>query len=394
MKLTALGLFLLLTAISLPVAAAEMILRNGGDAFLGGETLLSDINTAGDTFVAGQSAKLGGTTLGDLHAAGFTIFVSVSVAQDLYAAGATVDIASTVAGDTTAVGFTVRTTPSAETAGNVRLLGNSVTIEGPVKGALSVMARSVILNAPIEGDVRIAARSLQFGENASVGGTLSYSTDNRVAVPESVASADRVQYSKLDIDADWDEFREAWPGADMPAFPTFASVLGAFLISLLFFLVLGALALGFAPKQLERMRLGIAAAPGRSMLLGVIGLSLLFGLVPIAALTIVGLPFVPIVLLVIVVTWTLGYALASYTVAMLAWDALGGAKDPGGLIRLLLLAAAVTVVALLNFIPFIGWVANFTLVLIGVGAFARCVFTSFVTDPDPAYDVDMKPIED
>jgi len=383
MKLSALGLSVLLAAISLPVAAEETTSRNGSDTFVAGETLLSDIDTGGDTFVAAQSAKIGGTTLGDLHAAGFTVFVSTDVAEDLYAAGATVDIASKVAGDTSAAGFTVRTTRSAETAGNSRLMGNSVTIEGAVKGALSVMGRSVILDAPVAGDVRIVAGSLVFGDNASVAGTLFYSSEQRVAVPETVASADRVQYSKLDIETDWDDFREEWPGSEMPTFPTFASVLGAFLISLMFFMVLGALALGFAPKKLERMRSGIAAAPGRSMLLGVIGLSLLFGLVPIAAMTIVGLPFVPIVLLAIIVTWTLGYALAGYTVAMSVWNALGGEAEPSALVRLLLLALAVTVVALLNFIPFIGWVANLTLVLIGVGAFTRWVFGMFISDPDP-----------
>ena len=53
---------------------------------------------------------------------------------------------------------------------------------------------------------------------------------------------------------------------------------------------------------------------------------------------------------------------------MQVWVALGGSDEPHTATRLLLLAAAVTVVALLNFIPFVGWVVNFTLVLIGVGA--------------------------
>ena len=84
---------------------------------------------------------------------------------------------------------------------------------------------------------------------------------------------------------------------------------GAFIVSLLFFMVLGALALGFVPGQLERMREGIIAAPGRSILLGVIGLSLLIGLIPITVMTIVGIPFIPVFLLAIVVVWTVGYAL-------------------------------------------------------------------------------------
>ncbi len=165
-------------------------------------------------------------------------------------------------------------------------------------------------------------------------------------------------------------------GKDMPAFPTFMSVMFGFVISLLFFLVLGALALGFMPDRLAKLQHSVADAPGRVLLLGIGGLSVLFGLVPITAMTIVGLPFVPVVLLAIVVAWTLGYALGAYSVAMRLWVGIGGAENPSNLARLLGFAAGIIFVALLNFIPFVGWVVNFALVLLGVGAMTRPIFQS------------------
>jgi hypothetical protein len=48
----------------------------------------------------------------------------------------------------------------------------------------------------------------------------------------------------------------------------------------------------------------------------------------------------------------------------------------------------------LNFIPFVGWVANYTLVLLGIGAMIRALFFYFIGNPGLALDVDMKPIED
>jgi hypothetical protein len=48
----------------------------------------------------------------------------------------------------------------------------------------------------------------------------------------------------------------------------------------------------------------------------------------------------------------------------------------------------------LNFIPFVGWVANYTLVLLGIGAMTRAVFQSMLGNPGLALDVDLKPIED
>jgi hypothetical protein len=159
-------------------------------------------------------------------------------------------------------------------------------------------------------------------------------------------------------------------------------------------MALGAVMLGFMPKRLSRMRRSIAKAPGQTLLLGVIGLSMLFGMAPITALTIVGLPFVPIVVLAIVVAWTLGYALGAYGVAMRIWLGFGGAEDPPNATRLMVFAAAITAVSLLNFIPFVGWVANYTLVLLGIGAMTRVLFQSMIGTPDVVLDVDMKPIED
>ena len=388
MRNLTLTLILALGLAPLGSAAETVTTRNGSDLFLMGDTVLSEMNSQGDAFVAAETAKVGGTSLGDLHIFGFDVSVGTDIAADLYAAGATVDISAKVGSDTSAAGFSLRTTPTATTDGNVRLAGNTVTIEGPVMGALLVVGRTVILNAPVGGDVRITANSLTFGEKARVGGVLSYSAPKQVTVPEQVAAADRVRYSNLDFDGEWHDWRTIMPRGEMPVFPAVASVLGAFLISVLFFMLLGALALGFIPERLETMRKQINAAPGRSMLLGVIGLSLLFGLVPITAMTIVGLPFVPINLLAIVVAWTLGYALGGYAAAMYVWSALGGVEAPNSITRILLLAAAITVVALLNFIPFVGWVLNFTLVLIGIGALTRAVFSRFIADVDPMLGVE------
>ncbi|AXI41397.1 hypothetical protein C1J02_05100 [Sulfitobacter sp. SK011] len=372
--------------------AETVTLQNGNDTFFAGGQVSETIDARGDTFLAARSAQVRGATQGDLHVSGFDVSVSADATEDLYAIGANVVIRGAVAEDLSAAGFSVRTEQTSQTQGNARLMGNTVTIEGPVTGVLSVMGRDVILNAPIKGDARILAQTLSFGPGAVVSGTLTYSTQEKIAVPERVAPAERVVFEAIKDAQLW----EAWEdmGKDMPAFPTFASLLFGFVISLLFFLVLGALMLGFMPKRLSKMRKSIAAAPGQTLLLGVIGLSVLFGMVPITALTIVGLPFAPIVVLAIVVAWTLGYALGAYSVAMRIWAGLGGAPEPSNVARLLIYAGAIIFIALLNFIPFVGWVANYTLVLLGIGAMTNALFQTLIGNPGVALDIDLKPIDD
>lgn len=367
-------------------------MENGGDVFVAGAQVVETLKAGGDAFVAARSAEVRGTTQGDLHVSGFDVSVSADAAQDLYAIGATVVIRGLVAEDLSAAGFSVRTESSSETRGNARLLGNTVTIDGPVAGALTVTGRDVILNAAVEGDARILADTISFGPDAVIAGTLTYSTDEKLSVPERVAAGERVVFEKISTKRIWEEWEEL--GEDMPALPTFASVMFGFLVSLAFFLILGALMLGFMPKRLSKLRKSIAAAPGKMLLLGVIGLSMLFGMMPITALTIVGLPFVPIVLLAIVVAWTLGYALGAYSIAMRIWAALGGDPDPSNIARLLVFAGAIVAVALLNFIPFVGWIANYTLVLLGIGAMTNATFQSLIGNVGVALDVDLKPIEE
>lgn len=384
------------TAVALTMAsiagADTASLQNAGDTFVASDQMIESIDTGGDAFVAARSIKINGAAQGDLHVTGFDVSVSADTAEDLYALGANVIIRGAIAKDLTAAGFSVRTEKSSGTQGNARLIGNTVTVEGPIKGGLTIMGRDVIVNATISGDMRVMAQTLSFGPDAIVAGRLTYSTEEKLAIPPSVAAPELVTFERLSTEGMWEEWDDL--GREMPVFPTFASVLFGFVISLCFFLVLGALMLGFMPKRLSKMRQSIAAAPGQTLLLGVIGLSILFGMMPITALTIVGLPFVPIVLLTLVVVWTLGYALGAYSVAMRVWVGLGGDNMPSNAIRLLVFAAAIICIALLNFIPFVGWVANYTLVLLGIGAMTNAFFQYLIGNPGVALDVDLTPIED
>ncbi|UWR26727.1 hypothetical protein K3757_02005 [Sulfitobacter sp. S223] len=381
----------LLCLVSASLAETNLVTL-GSDTYVSGEQINETVQSSGDMFLAARTIEATGAVGADLHATGLDVSVSTATAEDLYAVGANVLIRSTVGHDLTAAGFSVRTTPSSATQGNARLFGNSVTVEGAVDGTLMVAGQDVILNSVVIGDARISAKTLSFGPDAQINGTLTLSLKDKIAVPARVAQSERVVFKARtagDAWAEWEAVRK-----EMPVFPTFASILFGFVLSLLFFLVLGALMLGFMPKRLSRLRRSISDSMGKTIVLGVIGLSILFGLVPITALTVIGLPFVPIVLLIIIVAWTFGYALGTYGVAMRIWQGFGGPDDPSAISRLVVFGAALIVVGLLNFIPFVGWGVNYTLVLLGVGAMTRAMFERLSSNPDIALNVDMKPNED
>lgn len=91
-------------------------------------------------------------------------------------------------------------------------------------------------------------------------------------------------------------------------------------------------------------------------------------------LTLIGLPFVPFALLLILIAWTLGYLLAAYAIARRVLAAFSGPEEPVLAMKLLTVAVAIVTIAVLNFIPFVGWVVNCTLVLLDAGAMTAGAF--------------------
>lgn len=363
--------FLLACAMAAPVQAEPVGASNGTDSYLAGAADLPALDAPGDVFAAGSSMVLRGTATGDVHAMGFSVEVEMPVAQDLYATGGSVTIRGPVGSDLTAAGFSVRT--AAEIGGNARLAGGSVVVDAPVRGSLTATGGEVKLNATVEGDMLVETGKLTLGPDARIGGRLTYSAPEATVIPVEVISPGRVTFRRSGTADEIGRWRDNWSMHPYPVLPGFMAVFSAALVVLGFLVAIGAACLLIAPSLTERLRQSAAAEPGAALLSGFLGLATLFGMIPVAALTIVGIPLLPFALLLILATWTLGYLLGAYVIAHRAMLGLGTA-GAGVMARLTALAAVLAILTLLNFIPFLGWILNVALMLFGLGAIARPVF--------------------
>lgn len=388
------AIFALLTAVASPAGAGPEIQALGGDLFIGGSGTARSLEAERDVFAGGASLVIDGRVAEDLHVSGFDVDVDAQTAGDLYAAGGAVTIRAATGGDLSAAGFSLRTTPAAETGGNARLAGGTLTIEGPVRGALAATGAEIIFDAPVAGDVWLTAHNLTLGDAAKIGGKLIYSTPSEIIIPPGVIDADRITYRPLDRMQMFEEARDAWGSREYPALPGFMSFFAGFILMLAFFLGLAAICLTFLPRQVAHLKRSADDRPGTTLLTGLIGLSILFGLVPVSALTVIGLPMVPIVILTIIAIWVLGYVLGAYVVTMRLTGAFGPGDAPGRIGELGLLAVTLTVAAVLNFIPVLGWVLNFGLVLFGTGAIASVIFERMIGSAGPVRDAALEPIPD
>jgi hypothetical protein len=365
-------LLILLIFAAAPVMAEVKEMSLGGDVFLGGSGT-TESAAVRDLFVAGRTVTARGTAAGDAHLAGFDLGVETEVGGDVYAAGGAVAIRAPVGEDVTAMGMSVSLADTASVGGNARLMGGSVVVEGPVAGALLVTGGEVVIDAEIAGDVRVAAGALRFGPDARIGGRLDYAAPDEVAIPDAVIDPARVTFTEAEQMERMAETSREWGDRDLPELPGAGAAFGFLLVTVAFFVALAAVALALVPDRVEAMRQEALARPGVALLGGVVGLATVFGLFPVAAMTIVGIPLLPVVLLSALILWTLGYAFGVYVLALRVWTGMGGG-EPAMAGRLGIYAAGILAVALLNVVPFAGWALNFTLVLFGIGALAVPVY--------------------
>lgn len=358
----------------LPVRAETVARTNGTDRFMAGSATFPDVPASGEVFAAGASVVLRGHAGGDTHVAGFDVQVEAPVDADLYAAGANVTVRAPVGEDITAMGFNLRTAEAAAAVGNVRLTGGTVVVEGPVGKALTALGGEVTLNASVGGDVLLSADKISFGPKAHIGGRLVYSAPSAITIPPGIVAADHVTFeerAKTDIIS---RPMHDWSRPAFPVMPSFFAIFSAFLVGYGFLLVLSALLLAFLPALTERLRAAVDSHPGKSFLWGFFGLSALFGVVPVAAMTILGLPLVPFAVLGVILGWLLGYLLGVFVVAMRVFSAFGLAEQSTLLMRLVVVGAGLLVAWGLNFVPLVGWIFNFALVLLGLGGIVQLIF--------------------
>jgi len=388
LRATALLLFALWAATTISPLQAETALQtNGSDTFIAASSGMPDLQAPGDVFASGGAVVTRGRVAGDAHVAGFDLDLEAAVAGDLYAAGASATLRAPVGGDLSMLGFSLRTADTAITTGNARMLGSTITIDGPVGGALAATGGEITLNAAIAGDALLQGGSITFGPKARIAGTLTYSAPEPVTIPVEVIPAARVVYRKseplMDQFEDMRDWGDGWPGRDMPALPDTLTLVSASLVTLGFLILLGGALLALAPQRVETLRLTATRRPALTVLIGALGIATLFGLMPVAVMTVIGLPFVPIVVLAILVIWTLGYVFGAYVVALRLYVAFGGNQTPGLGLRIALLGCGVLAFSLLNFVPVLGWLVNFVLVLFGIGALSTGVLRALAARVSP-----------
>lgn len=324
--------------------------RFGDDLFAAGSEVRVSETGVEDLFAAGGTVTVDSDVRESAHVAGRTIRTNRMVGENLYAAGYEVSVEAPVGKDVIAAGNRVEIGPNATVAGDVLAGGQTIVVRGPVTGSVKLTGRTVEIAGPIFGSADITAREIRFAEGARIDGTLSYTSREAVNVPPNVIASDRVTDN---VDANQGPSAAGWIAFGVAA--------------IVILLALAALFALVFRDRLARTRAVIAARPWRDLLLGIIATSALFGSILVLAASLIGIPLIPVVILLTPFAIIAGYLTTAHAIgavvvkrARLAPVNFGAAFGATAL--------GVLILVLVSAIPILGWMIAVLAVIVGIGA--------------------------
>lgn len=353
------GLLVLAALVAGPRVAAES--EDEARASIGGNRLIAaavvelDENVDGSAFLAGGRVYLDAEIERNAWIAGGAVEVRGTVGRRLHAGGGEVRIEGEVRDDLRAAGGSVRVGRDARIGGDAALAGGSVEFDGTVAGDLRAYGESVTLNGTVRGDVTVAGESVRIGPGARFQGELRY----RGASAPDIDPGAEITGGVRELRGSRRHWADRFDRHDREHHPLLSG-------ALLFGVLLVLLAPGFSRAATGRLQ-------GEPLSSGLLGLALLIGL-PVTALllivTIIGVPLGLLLLFALLLALLLGMATAALFVGDTALARLAPARVGATGWRLLALLFALLALWLLSWLPIVGGLVVFLLLLAGTGAFA------------------------
>lgn len=343
-----------------------------GDLYLAGQSVVIDGTVAGDIFAAGSTVEVNGSVDGSIFASGGSVRVTGAVTHSIRVAGGTVELSGNVGRDVIAFGGTVTTQEKASVKGDLVAFAGQLNIAGQVAGKSTLGGGEVRVQGIMKGDVSvIQSGALTVDSGASILGNLSYQTRDTISSDQIARVKGTVSYEKPAPSKAEDAFaRFVHPSAAMRVVMGLSFHTFQFLSLILIAIVV----LWIFPKRSSDVALSITRSSLGSYLVRGLVVAIVVPIVCIALLfTLIGIPLAIFVSLFLGLLWTIAplpaaWWIGSSLLSQSKW------KENRFVVVFFGLLVLELGFAILSFLPFIGGVVNFLVVLWGFGVLLAAVF--------------------
>jgi hypothetical protein len=303
--------------------------------------------------LAGNRLKLGGQFNQSVWGLGGEVFLTGTAKQSVRLSGKTIQAAGQIDGNFMALGDTIHVATNSIIKGDIKLLGNSIILEGTTQGDVSITAsRIATISGTINGNLTVIAPEIILQGNTQIGGNLTYTSGKELVPAEGIVTG---------------KLHRALP----PAAPSFSTK--HLLSRLMWFLA--ALMVGIPFITLFPMTTAMAsqlvhASPWRCLWVGALCAILLPILGTMSIFSFLGIPLG----LLILSAW--GFLV--YTSRIVIGLVVGtlilrrNTPTPGGV--LLSMTIGLATIYLITAIPAIAWSVQTVVVSMGMGALLLSLF--------------------
>jgi hypothetical protein len=350
--ITLIGLFWWSAFRSTPTDSGDVTVALGsdvdGDLVVAGRNVNVQKEIKGDLTAAGANVTMVGPVQGYVMAAGSNVNINGAVGNDLWAAGANVNVNAPVTDNVRLAGNSVILQPQASVGRDAYLAGNSVEVLGRVERNLLVNATETRLSSEVGGSVRSRTGVLKVLPGAVIRGDLVVRSPTPPEISQGAQVLGRVQYDQERGGRGWSLMNWLWQ----------------WLFMFLVLLILGSATIALSAWWTRRIADKITRQPGYALLAGLVGLILIPLICALLAITVIGIPLAIVLFALYCVALLLSGVFVSYLVG--GW-LLGRLKRPetSPYVRL---AAGALVVAFFASLPWVGWIVQFLVLIIGLGA--------------------------
>ncbi|MDD9949135.1 MAG: zf-HC2 domain-containing protein [candidate division Zixibacteria bacterium] len=327
-----------------------------------GRVVRIDGEVTGDLIVFAQSIEIAGSVHGDIFSFGRTIEVDGRAGGGFAGFGQVIRIGDAIGQSVYGFAQSLRSSPDATIEGDLFAFGENIYVGGSVGRNVTVFGNTLTISGEVERDVTFGGRLATVQSSAAIGGNLDVGLPDEASLDidsnATVAGETIVEVPEPGEDADEDGILSVWTIAW-----TALWLVTAFLSGLLLLWALPAL----RRVPLDNLN-GILTSAG----FGFVLVTATPVLAVVLAVTLIGLPAG----LVIAAVWALSLYVSKIVVAHFLGNALLRPKQQDVRSMLLPLLAGLVLVLIAVSLPYVGWVINLLLVIIGLGAMGQALYRS------------------
>lgn len=356
-----------------PMFVFAATLGSGDEYSLGKSEMVSD-----NLYVGSGNVAVTGIVTGDLLVGGGNILVSGAVEKDVLLAGGNINltgevrddarliggqiiIGNNVAGDLVAAGGTVQLLPDATVGKDVLLAGGRVISDGAVEGNLQIAGGEIVINGKVMGDVLIfGSQSVVIGKNAVIDGNLKYNSPAKANVADGAVIKGKIEFRELPA-------REREIKSALAGFLGFVGI-----VKLLSAVVLVSLLVIFFKSQMTGLSRNAMDNFGKELTRGLV----LFIVTPVVSVILFATFLGAAVGGVLLLSYILLVVLAMFVDAIIlgSWIAKVLLKKQEIEVSWLNASLGVFLLAIVSFIPILGWLFAFVFFLVALGTLSNAFY--------------------